>query len=129
MDARPRDALSNAVGWLEGRVKFVDAKQSNYDAQDAATQAEGNYSAQAAARAAAHAALTIHVSAHCLGIAFYGTAAFAYAQAGVNEEPEVYDKIAAKECSKMEAALRNIAVYNEANPAKIDQKFWSYIIR
>ena len=80
MDTRPRDALNNAIGWLEGRVKFIDAKQSNYDAHAAATEAEGNYSAQAAARAAAHAALTIHVPAHCLGIAFYGTAALAYAR-------------------------------------------------
>lgn len=129
VDTRPRDALNNAIGWLEGRVKFIDAKQSNYDAHAAATEAEGNYAAQAAARAAAHAALTIHVCAHCLGIAFYGTAALAYAQAGINEKPEVYDEIAAKECIKMEAALRSIAVDNESNPAKIDWKLWSYIIK
>ena len=129
MDTRPRDALNNAIGWLEGRVKFVDAKQSNYDAHAAATEAEGNYAAQAAARAAAHAALTIHVPAHCLGLAFYGTAALAYAQAGINEEPEVYDKIAAEECTKMEAALRSIAVCNEPDPAKIDWKLWFYIIK
>ena len=128
-DTRPRAALNNAVGWLEGKVKFVDAKQSNYDAHTAATQAEGNPSAQAAARAAAHAALTIHVPAHCLGIAFYGTAALAYAQAGLNEEPAVYDRIAAVECAKMEAALHNIAVVNEPNPAKLDWKLWSYRIR
>ncbi len=129
MDTRPRDALHNAIGWLEGRVKFVDAKQTNYDAHAAATQAEGNYAAQAAARAAAHAALTIHVPAHCLGLAFYGTAALAYAHAGANEKPEVYDEIAAKECAKMEAALRSVAVCNETNPAKIDWKLWSFIIK
>lgn len=128
-DSRPRDAINNAIGWLEGRVKFIDAKQSNYDAHAAATQAEGNYSAQAAARAAAHAALTIHVSAHCLGMAFYGTAALAYAKAGIDEEPEVYDRIAAEECTRMEAALRNIAVLNESNPAKLDWKLWYYIIK
>lgn len=129
MDTRPRVALDNAMGWLEGRVKFIDAKQSNNDAHIAATEAEGNYSAQAAARAIAHAALTIHVSAHCLGIAFYGTAALAYAQAGINEEPEVYDKIAAKECIKMEEALRIIVVPNESNPAKINWEFWSYVTK
>jgi hypothetical protein len=129
MDTRPRDAINNAIGWLEGRVKFIEAKQTNYDAHAAATEAEGNYPAQAAARAAAHAALTIHVSAHCLGLAFYGTTALAYEQAGINETPEVYDKIAAEECTKMEAALRSIAVLNESNPAKIDWKLWSYIIK
>lgn len=129
MDARPRDALRNAIGWLEGRVRFVDAKQTNYDAHAAATQAEGNHAAQAAARAAAHAALTIHVPAHCLGLAFYGAAALVYAQAGVDEEPDVYDRIAAQECAKMEAALRGIAVQNEPDPAKTGWKLWSFTIR
>jgi len=82
----------SAIGWLEGRVKFVDAKNSNHDAHTAATEAEGNFAAQAAARAAAHAALTIHVPAHCLGIAFCGAAALACAQAGTDAEPEEYEK-------------------------------------
>ncbi len=129
MDTRPGDALFNAIAWLEGRVRFVDAKQSNYDAHAAATQAEGHYAAQAAARACAHAALTIHVPAHCLGLAFYGTAALAYAQAGITEEPAVYDKIAAEECAKMESALRSMAVPDERDPARIDWKLWSYIIQ
>lgn len=128
-DTRPRDALYNAVGWLEGKVKFVDAKETNNNAHAAATEAKGHYAAQAAARAAAHAALTIHVPAHCLGIAFYGTAALAYAQAGIEAAPEVYDRLADGECSKMEAALHRIAVQDEPNPAKIDWKLWSYLIR
>jgi hypothetical protein len=116
-DTRPRDALTNAIGWLEGRVKFVDAKESNNGAHTAATEAEGNSAA------------TIHVPAHCLGIAFYGTAALAYARAGTSESPEVYDAIAAEECAKMEAALRGVAVENEPNPAKCDWKFWSHRIK
>ena len=129
LDTRPRDGLTNAIGWLEGRVKFADAKETNYNAHQAATQAEGNYAAQAAARAAAHAALTIHVPIHCLGIAFYGTTALAYAQAGMEAEPEVYDKIAAEECAKMEAALRCMAIENEPHPAKMDWKFWRFVNR
>ncbi len=128
-DTRPRDALTNAMGWLKGRVKFVDAKETNNGAHTAATEAEGQPAAQAAARTCAHAALTIHVAAHCLGIAFYGAAALAYAQAGTDEKAEVYDAIAAEECAKMEAALRGIAVENEPNPAKVDWTFWSYVIR
>jgi hypothetical protein len=128
-DMRPREALLNAMGWLEGRVKFVDAKESNYNAHAAATQANGNDAAQAAARAAAHAALTIHVCAHCLGIVFYGTAALAYAQVGIHEKPETYDAIAAQECAKMEVALRRISIDHEPDPAKIDWKLWSYIIK
>jgi hypothetical protein len=128
-DPRPRDALNNAIGWLEGRVKFADAKKSNNDAHTAATEAEGNASAQAAARAAAHAALTIHVPTHCLGIALYGAAALAYAQAGIDEKPEVCEEIAARECAEMEASLRGMAVPDEPNPAKIDWNFWSRIMK
>lgn len=128
-DIRPRIALNNAIGWLEGRVKFIDAKQSNYDAHKAATEAQGNVAAQAAARAIAHAALTIHVSAHCLGIVFYGTAALAYAQASIDGKPQEFVNIAAEECAKMEVALRSISISNEPHPAKIDWKLWSYLIK
>jgi hypothetical protein len=129
LDTRPGDALRNAIGWLEGRVKFVDAKHTNNDAHTAATQAEGNPAAQAAARACAHAALTIHVPAHCLGIAFYGAAALAYAQAGLQAEPEAYAAVAEREWAQMEEALRRIAVEDEPNPAKLDWLFWVSRIR
>jgi hypothetical protein len=54
-----------------------------------------------------------------LGLAFYGAAAIAYDQVGTSESAEVYDKIAAEECAKMETALRAVAVENEPNPAKL----------
>ena len=135
-DSRPRDALVNAVGWLEGRVKFADAKETNNGAHTAATaaaafpaaQAAARAAARAAAHAAAHAALTIHVPAHCLGVAFYGLAALAYAQAGTNAEPTVYAQITAAHCAHMEAALRRIAVEGEPRPAKLDWKLWQYVI-
>lgn len=126
-DFRPREALQNALGWLHGTVRYADAKQTNYDAHAAATQAQAHPAAQAAARAAAHAALTIHVPIHCLGLAFYGTAALAYAKAGVLAEQEVYEEIAAQECAKMEAALRGMADMHEPNPAKMDWKFWGFM--
>ncbi len=52
-------------------------------------------------------------------VAFYGAAAIAYDRVGIAETAEVYNRIAAEECAKMEAALRAIAVENESNPAKI----------
>lgn len=124
-DARPRNALVNARGWLEGRVKFADAKDTNNGAHNAATEADGNPAAQAAARAIAHASLTIHVSAHCMGITFYGAAALAYSQLGLNATQEEYLVVAKQAWSEMEAALRNIAVENEPDPAKLNWEFWS----
>ena len=124
-DSRTRNALDNALGWLEGRVKFVDAKDTNNGAHNAATAAEGHPAAQAAARAIAHASLTIHVSAHCMGIAFYGAAALAYDQLGTDATEEEYLHIAKQAWSEMEDALRNIAIENESNPAKLNWEFWN----
>ncbi len=128
-DTRPREALANSRGWLEGRVKFVDAKDTNNGAHNAATAAEGHPAAQAAARAIAHASLTIHVSAHCMGIAFYGAIALAYAQLGLDATQEEYLVVAKQAWAEMEDALRNIAVENEPNPAKLDWGFWNSRVR
>jgi hypothetical protein len=128
-DTRPREALANARGWLEGRVRFVDAKDTNNGAHNAATAAEGHPAAQAAARAIAHASLTIHVSAHCMGIAFYGAAALAYDQLGLHATQEEYLIIAQQAWLEMENALRTIAVENETNPAKLNWEFWNSRIR
>lgn len=128
-DPRPCNALINSRGWLEGNVKYVDAKETNNRAHNAATEAEGRPAAQAAARAIAHASLTIHVSAHCMGIAFYGAAAIAYDQLGTEAIQKEYLDIARKCWVEMETALREISVNNEPNPAKLNWDFWSSRIR
>ena len=81
---------------------------------------DGNPAAQAAARACGQASACFHAPTHSLGLAFYGAAAIAYDRFGLDEEAEVYDKIAAEECAKMETAFRAAAVENEPNPAKIN---------
>ena len=124
-DTRPREALANARGWLEGRVTFADAKDTNNGAHNAATAADGHPAAQAAARAIAHASLTIHVSAHCMGIAFYGAAALAYDQLGLNAAEQEYLLIAQQAWMEMENSLRKIAVEHEQNPAKLKWEFWN----
>ena len=119
-DTRPRDALNAAKEWMDGKLKLPAVKKLVLDVHAAAREAEDNPAAQAAARTVAQAAAVIHTPTHSLGLAFYGAAAMAYSQAGINEKPEVYEQIAAEECAKMEAALRAIAVPDEKNPAKIN---------
>ena len=128
-DPRPHNALLNSRGWLEGHVKYIDAKETNNGAHNAATEAAGNPAAQAAARAIAHASLTIHVSAHCMGIAFYGAAAIAYDKLGPNVTLEENLTVARQSWAEMEADLRNIAIENEPVPAKLNWDFWSSRIR
>ena len=123
-DGRVGMAIGAARSWLAGEVKLPYVKRIILDeCHAAARQAEDHPAAQAAARAVGQAASVIHAPAHALGIAFYGTAAIAYDRVGTGESPEVYEKIAAEECAKMEAALRVVAIADEKNPAKINWRF------
>lgn len=119
-DPRPRSALEASRRWFEGRVKLPEVKNIILnECHAAAREAEDNPAAQAAARACGQAAACFHTPTHSLGLAFYGAAAIAYDRAGLKETPETYDRIAAQECAKMEAALRAVSVENEPNPAKL----------
>ena len=119
-DARPQMALDAAREWLAGKIKLPEAKRIILnECHAAARAAEAQPAAQAAARACGQAAASIHTATHALGLVFYGAAAIAYDHAGIEQPAEVYDKIAAEECAKMEAALRAVAIENEPNPAKI----------
>jgi len=60
---------------------------------------------------------------HSHGLVFYGTAAIAYDRVGIYEKAEVYERVAAEECTKMEALLRAVAIENESNPAKLNWNF------
>lgn len=120
-DDRPLQALQAARLWLEKKKKLPEVKHIILqECHAAAREAEDNPAAQAAARACGQAAASIHTSTHSLGLAFYGAAAIAYDRVGTSETPEIYDRIAAEECAKMEAALRAIAIENEPHPAKIN---------
>ena len=119
-DGRPRMALEASRDWFEGRKKLPEVKSIILnECHAAARELEADPSAQAAARACGQAAACFHTPTHSLGLAFYGAAAIAYDRVGTDERTEVYDRIAAEECAKMEAALRAIAVEDEPNPAKI----------
>lgn len=119
-DDRARAAIAAARDWFNGKKKLPEVKNIILnECHAAARELDGNPAAQAAARACGQAAACFHTPTHSLGLAFYGAAAIAYDRVGLSEKPEVYDQIAAKECAKMEAALRAVAVENEPNPAKI----------
>lgn len=86
-DCRPRTALETAAQWARGQVKMPAAKQAIHAAHNAAASAS-NPIAEAAARAVGHAAATVHVETHALGLVFYGLTALVY-----NSTPEEADKI------------------------------------
>lgn len=119
-DKRLRDGINAAHDFLNGKIKLADAKKIIKEANGVAKEVEKDPVAQAAARAVAVASSSIHTPTNSLGFAFYAAAAVAYDSVGIEETPELYDQIAAEECRKYEAALRDIAVDNEENPAKIN---------
>lgn len=120
-DPRPRAALDAARQWFEGRVKLPQVKHIILnECHAAARECEDKPAAQAAARACGQASACFHTPTHSLGLAFYGAAAIAYDRVGTGERPEAYERIAAEECAKMEAALRAVMVDGEPNPARIN---------
>lgn len=122
-DARPKHALDAAKEWLDGNVKLPYVKNIILnECHAAARESDGNPAAQTAARTGGQAAATIHAPTHSLGLALYGALAVAYDKLGADADWTELLDIAAEECSKMENALRTIAVENAPNPAKIDWK-------
>lgn len=116
-DHRPKAALDAARGWLAGKMIFPQAKPAILGCHAAARFAEGNPSPQAAARAIGHSAATIHSARHCIGLAYYGALAVAYEEVGTDASWEQIERAAARECGRMETALRAVAVADEPNPA------------
>ena len=120
LDSRPQAALDAARDWLAGRVKLPAAKSLILAAHATAREAEAIPPAQAAARAIAQAASTIHTATHALGLAYYGAAALAYEIYGTQADPSLYEQVSAEECARLEAALRVVAIPDEPNPARIN---------
>ena len=120
-DNRPRGALNAARDYLDGKIKFPAVKHIILnECHAAARETDSDPAAQAAARTCGQAAATIHTPTHSLGLALYGALAIAYDKLGADTDWDSLLSVAAEECAKMEAALRNVAVENEPNPAKIN---------
>ena len=118
-DMRPQAALSAARAWLVGEIKLPEAKKVILGCHAAARETD-NPTAQAAARAIGQCASTIHAPTHSAGLMFYGALAVAYDTLGPDAEWEQLLSVAETECGRMGAALQDVAVDDEPNPAKIN---------
>lgn len=119
-DTRPRELIDIAKLWAKGEVKMPVAKKAIHAAHQAAAGAGAFPSAQAAARAVGHAAATIHVETHALGIVFYGLTALVY-----EEDPEDIGAFAAKECDWFYEKLQ----YWAANYDKVDTTWAPFLMK
>lgn len=117
-DPRLKAAVSAAQAWAEGALTLKDAKIVLRAATEAGRDAEGAV-CQAASRAVAAACAVLQTPTNALGFTFYGAAAAAYHAAGLAADAAVYDRLAESEQAALLALLQEMAVPNEANPAKI----------
>lgn len=93
-DPRPRECLELGRLWSRGEVKMPEAKKAILAAHHAATAAEENPTAQAAARAVGHAVATVHVETHALGLVFYGLTALIYEEQPTDQAEFVETELA-----------------------------------
>lgn len=75
---------------------------------------------QAAARAVAVACATLQTPSNALGFLFYGAAAVAYSEGGLQLEQAEYDVLAAKELENAFRSLSACAIKGEPSPVKIN---------
>jgi len=91
-EKRPRQALEAGEKWMRGEIKMPEAKRAILAAHKAASEVD-DLVACAAARAMGHAAATVHVETHALGLVFYGLTAMVYAA-----DPADADDVVATAC-------------------------------
>lgn len=105
--------------YLCGEIKLAECKPYLKEARTLAAGIK-NPTMQATARAVSTACAVVTTPTNALGYLFYGAAAVAYHTAGEKESADTYNALAAKELQNACESLKNAAVENEPNPAKIN---------
>ena len=119
-DGRLEDVIRACEEYLQGTRKLAEVKPMLREAVQIAREAGEDPVAQAAARAISTACATVQTPTNALGYLFYGAAAVAYGEAGLNEPAEAYDALASEEFRRALADLHRVAVPDGPNPAKIN---------
>lgn len=104
--------------FIRGEKKLTEVKPFLKEAAQTARETD-DPAAQAAARALATACAVIQTPTNSLGYTFYTVAAIIYDRDGITESSEFYDEAAEKEFAKILDSLKEAAVPDEKNPAKI----------
>lgn len=119
-DGRLENVIHVCWEYLQGTRELAEVKPLLREAAQIAREAGEDPVAQAAARAISTACATVQTPTNALGFLFYGAAAVAYGEAGLNQPAEAYDALASGEFRCALADLRKAAVPDEPNPAKIN---------
>ena len=119
-DERLAGALATEEAWASGEATLKDVRARVRDAQTAAREAVADPVVQAAARAIATASAVAATPTGALGFTFYGVAAVAYDELGLEAAPDAYDARAREEFARILSSLEKAAVADEPNPVRVD---------
>lgn len=112
-------ALAAARQYLEGTVSLKEIKAVVKETNQLAKTYEKDVVAQAAVRAAATACSAVYLPTAALGHVFYAIAAMVYDRVGIQEQPDVYDRLAEETFADILASLQAVAVAEEPQPVKV----------
>lgn len=118
-DGRFREGLDACRAYLRGELPQSGLKPTLQGLTLAARETGHGPVAQAAARAIATACSVTHSPTGALGFLFYGAAAEAYHQVGLDQPAPVYDRLADDAMERALHSLRNAALPEEAHPVKV----------
>ncbi len=112
-------ALAAAWQYWEGVVSLKEIKAVVKETNQLAKTYEKDVVAQAAVRAVATACSAVYLPTAALGYVFYAIAAMVYDRVGIQEQPDVYDRLAEETFADILASLQAVAVAEEPNPVKV----------
>ena len=116
---RLEEIVADCEAYLAGEITLKEIKPRLQEASQIARSSIDPI-AQAAARAVAVACAVIQTPTNALGFLFYGAAAVAYHQVGLEQPEDVYNDLAASELGKALASLKEASVVGEEQPVKIN---------
>lgn len=114
-----RDTVLACETYLNGGSKLSEIKPLIKEAGQLARNLADKPTAQAAVRAVSTACASVHTPTSALGFLFYGAAATAYSQAGLDQTAGTYDNIASNELKNAVDSLKQACVPDEPHPVKV----------
>lgn len=118
-EQRLTETVAACEAYGKGQTSLNEIKPLLREAAQTARALADRPVAQAAARAVSTACATVQTPTNALGYLFYGSAAIAYSQAGLDRTAEEYEELAAAEFQRAYASLQKACIPDEPHPAKL----------
>lgn len=117
-ESRLGEIATKCARCAQGQCQLNEVKPLFKEAGEIARTTE-QPAAQAAARAVSAACAVLKTPTNALGFLFYGAAAVAYSERGLEGSAQQYDELAAAELRRALASLEQASVPDETQPVKI----------